>query len=143
MSNFKPGQGHRTTVRKVSSRRGGRSFQAHCRLCGSVGADESRGVVEGYAADHEVANGAPEAVPVEVKHNVRWWVYTGGRNADGTMERIRRTSMMRGMWPGYDVECTCGWHTVTGGAVRKYIEDQVWLHKFQVENGTWDAEATV
>ncbi|GAB3081169.1 hypothetical protein GCM10027053_52200 [Intrasporangium mesophilum] len=58
-------------------------------------------------------------------HKIIWWVYTGGPDR----ERIRRTSTMRGFWPGYDAECSCGWKTQTGGAVRRYIEDEVWYHK--------------
>jgi hypothetical protein len=54
-------------------------------------------------------------------HRIRWYVYAGS-------ERIPRTSGMRGLW-GYDVTCSCGWETRTGGAVRRYIEDEVWTHK--------------
>ena len=39
------------------------------------------------------------------------------------------TAAMRGHWPGYDAECSCGWATRTGGATRRYIEGEVWLHK--------------
>lgn len=59
------------------------------------------------------------------EHRVKWFVYTGGPNG----ERIPRTASMRGTWPGYDVECSCGWATHTGGAVRSYIEREVWFHK--------------
>ena len=62
-------------------------------------------------------------------HRVRWWVYTGGVDEDGRRERIPRVSTMRGQWPGYDVECSCGWESRTGGAVRSYIEQLVWEHK--------------
>lgn len=55
------------------------------------------------------------------KHRIRWYVYAG-------RERIPRTSNMRGTW-GYDVECSCGWQTLTGGATRRSIELDVWLHK--------------
>lgn len=58
-------------------------------------------------------------------HRISWWVYTG----DGS-ERIRRTSTMRGHWPGYDATCSCGWETQTGGAIRNYIKHEVWAHKF-------------
>lgn len=58
-------------------------------------------------------------------HRISWWVYTGNGQ-----ERIRRTAKMRGWWPGYDVTCSCGWETRTGGAVRSYVEREVWLHKF-------------
>jgi N6-adenosine-specific RNA methylase IME4 len=55
------------------------------------------------------------------EHRIRWYVWAGG-------QRLPRTARMRGTW-GYDVECSCGWQTRTGGATRKYVEDQVWLHK--------------
>lgn len=54
-------------------------------------------------------------------HRIRWYVYAGS-------ERIPRTASMRGLW-GYDVECSCGWETRTGGAVRRYIEEAIWMHK--------------
>lgn len=54
-------------------------------------------------------------------HRVRWFVYAGG-------ERIPRTSTMRGVW-GYDVECSCGWATTTGGATKTYISNEVHLHR--------------
>jgi hypothetical protein len=54
-------------------------------------------------------------------HRVSWFVWAGGT-------KIPRTSTMRGRW-GYDVECTCGWKTHTGGATRGYIENEVWIHK--------------
>lgn len=60
---------------------------------------------------------------------IRWWVYTGERDADGRAVRIPRTATMRGRWPGYDAECSCGWESATGGAIRAYIERQVWMHK--------------
>ena len=55
-------------------------------------------------------------------HRITWYVWAG-------RERIRRTATMRGQW-GYDVECECGWATHSGGAVRSYIERQIWMHKF-------------
>jgi hypothetical protein len=70
--------------------------------------------------------------PAVTDHKIRWFVYTGARNADGTAEKIRRASTMRGHWRfGYDVECSCGWETRTGGAVRSYIEHEVWSHKYE------------
>lgn len=59
--------------------------------------------------------------PEAKTHRIRWYVYVNGY-------RFPRTSTMRGTW-GYDVKCSCGWETRTGGAVERYIRDQVWLHK--------------
>lgn len=55
------------------------------------------------------------------KHRIIWWVYAGS-------DRIRHSAQMRGRW-GYDVTCTCGWETHTGGAVRRHIRDEVYFHK--------------
>jgi len=55
------------------------------------------------------------------EHKIRWFVWAGG-------EKIPRTSTMRGQW-GYDAECTCGWQTRTGGAIKRCIQDEVWFHK--------------
>ena len=55
------------------------------------------------------------------KHRITWYVYAGS-------ERIRRTAKMRGTW-GCDVECSCGWRTLTGGATQSYIRGEVWMHK--------------
>jgi len=62
-------------------------------------------------------------------HRIRWFVYTG-RVTEAGRERIPRTAAMRGPWPaGYDVVCSCGWETRTGGAVRSYIEREIRWHK--------------
>jgi hypothetical protein len=53
---------------------------------------------------------------------ISWFVWSGG-------EKLRRTATMRGWWPGYDAECSCGWATNTGGAIRAYIQREVWFHK--------------
>lgn len=70
------------------------------------------------------------AAPAAPGHRIEWWVYVDP--ADPRKPRVRRTATMRGRWPGYDVTCTCGWQTTTGGAVRSYIEQEVWSHKFEV-----------
>lgn len=63
-------------------------------------------------------------------HRMTWWVLVD------PVERtwMRRTSSMRGWWPGYDVECTCGWKSATGGAVKSYIDKIVWDHRFDAEH---------
>jgi hypothetical protein len=48
-----------------------------------------------------------------------WWVY--GTPGD-TTSRIRHSASMRGQW-GYDVTCSCGWDSRTGGALRRYVAD--------------------
>lgn len=75
------------------------------------------------------------------QHQIRWFVYTGGVNEDGTRERIARTASMRGSWPGYEAECSCGWHSRTGGGVASWVESLVKDHKWDVENGFADSAA--
>lgn len=52
-------------------------------------------------------------------HRATWWVWAGD-------EKIRYTATMRGQW-GFDVSCSCGWESRTGGAtrrsVREYLDD--------------------
>jgi hypothetical protein len=79
------------------------------------------------------------ATTTKTAHQIRWFVYTGDKDENGRPERIRRTATMRGFWPGYDVQCSCGWETRTGGAVRAYIDQLVWEHK----NGYGDPEVGV
>jgi hypothetical protein len=55
------------------------------------------------------------------KARISWWVYAGS-------ERIPRSASMRGLW-NYDATCSCGWDSRTGGAVRSYVEREVWMHK--------------
>lgn len=64
------------------------------------------------------------------EHRIRHYVYAGD-------ERIPRTATMRGAWP-CDAECSCGWSTGTGGAVRSYIDKLVDEHKTDVELGLTD-----
>jgi hypothetical protein len=52
---------------------------------------------------------------------ITWWVYAGD-------ELIRRTASMRGLWD-YEAMCSCGWHSKTGGATRRYIAEKVQDHK--------------
>ena len=54
-------------------------------------------------------------------HRMKWFVYDGNN-------KIRREVTMCGDW-GYDVECSCGWITRTGGATRSYIREEIWYHK--------------
>ena len=59
-------------------------------------------------------------------HQATWWVWAGN-------VKIRRTGTMRGPW-GYDVTCSCGgFETNTGGATRRYIESELWFHRYQAQ----------
>jgi hypothetical protein len=59
-------------------------------------------------------------------HRARWFVYAGS-------EKIPYQSTMRGHWPGYDVECSCGWESRTGGATRTSVEDMLFDHRFSAQ----------
>lgn len=65
-------------------------------------------------------------------HRATWWVYTGA-SVKGRRERIRRQATMRGPWPGYDVTCSCGWESRTGGATRRSVEDLLWDHRYSAQ----------
>jgi len=66
-------------------------------------------------------------IPAEIlrDHRATWWVYAG-------RERIRRTAQMRGRW-GYDVTCSCGWDSRTGGALRRAVEDMLFDHRLDAK----------
>jgi hypothetical protein len=69
-------------------------------------------------------------IPTTEKVQIKWFVYAGNT-------KIRHEASMQGDW-GYDVECSCGWTTRTGGATRTYVADEVWFHKTQDHNYTWE-----
>ena len=63
------------------------------------------------------------------EHRMTWYVYAGGYGVP--LEKMRHTATMRGSWPGWDAECSCGeWESKTGGVTRKSVEDMVWDHRF-------------
>lgn len=56
------------------------------------------------------------------KAQIKWFVYSMG-------QKLPKTSSMRGAWDGYDFECSCGFQSKTGGAVKSCVEDLVENHK--------------
>lgn len=67
-------------------------------------------------------------------HKAQWFVYAGG-------QRIRWQRTMRGTW-GYDVVCSCGWDSKTGGATRGSVEDALFDHRYDEQvNAALHAEA--
>ena len=60
------------------------------------------------------------------KHRATWWVYVEPGNID---TRIRHTAQMRGTW-GYDVTCSCGWDSRTGGGTRRYVASTLEDHRW-------------
>jgi hypothetical protein len=67
-------------------------------------------------------------VATDTKVTIKWFVYAGE-------EKIRYTSTMRGTW-GYDAECSCGWATKTGGAIKRSVLADVQMHKRLEHNYT-------
>jgi hypothetical protein len=65
-------------------------------------------------------------------HRARWFVYAGGYGTPLT--KIRHQSSMRGHWPGWDVECSCGkWESKTGGATKTSVADALWDHRYSAQ----------
>lgn len=64
------------------------------------------------------------------EHRARWFEYTGNV-VDGVRERI---PCQRGMWgrcpAGYDVVCSCGFETRTGGGLHRAVEDELRDHRW-------------
>ena len=69
----------------------------------------------------------------EDKANIKWFV------VDNNVKYPREASMC-GTW-SYDVECSCGWRTVTGGAVKSWIYDAIVTHKMQDHGYTYKVGA--
>jgi len=62
------------------------------------------------------------------EHRARWFVYAGGYGQP--LEKIPHQATMRGQWPGYDVQCSCGWESKTGGATRSSVEESLFDHRY-------------
>jgi hypothetical protein len=56
------------------------------------------------------------------KVSIKWFVYSMG-------VKLPRTSSMRGSWDGYDFECSCGYASKTGGALKSVVSDILDNHK--------------
>ena len=65
------------------------------------------------------------------EHRARWFVYAGGYGTP--TEKIPHAASMRGHWPGWDVTCSCGWQTNTGGAIKAYVADKLWEHRWSAQ----------
>lgn len=57
-------------------------------------------------------------------HTIRWYgrVPANDEYPDGY---VPRTSMMRGRDWGWDVRCSCGWESRTGGAIQERVREMV------------------
>lgn len=68
-------------------------------------------------------------------HRATWYVYAGGYGEPTT--RLRHTSTMRGSWAGWDVECSCGSGSRTGGAIKARVAEWLFDHRYEAQT---DAE---
>jgi hypothetical protein len=82
------------------------------------------GIHAAGTAGAEVICGPSRSWTITTDHRVRWYVY-GTPGDVATM--IPRERSMRGQW-GYDVRCSCGQETRTGGATERHIRDRVRMH---------------
>jgi predicted DNA-binding transcriptional regulator AlpA len=64
-------------------------------------------------------------------HRATWWVYPEPGNTDRAT-RIRHQKTMRGRW-GYDVTCSCGWDSKTGGGLRRYVAEKLEDHRYDAQ----------
>jgi len=61
-------------------------------------------------------------VPTEEKITIKWfWVTTDGKKYRNTKGFVHNA---------WDVECSCGWKTVTGGAIKSSVIAEVEFHKY-------------
>lgn len=65
------------------------------------------------------------------EHKPRWFVYAGGYGQP--LVKIPHQASMRGHWPGYDVECSCGWGSKTGGAIKPRVVDALFDHRYSAQ----------
>ena len=69
-------------------------------------------------------------VATDTKVTIKWFVYEGE-------EKIAYQSSLRGTY-GYDAECSCGWKTTTGGAIKSSVLADVQLHKTMEHNYSYN-----
>lgn len=71
-------------------------------------------------------------------HRIRWFARIPVGSEEAPDGWLPRTKAMRGQW-GWDVRCSCGWESRTGGAVERWVRELVEFHKWDAEHD-WDAE---
>jgi hypothetical protein len=64
------------------------------------------------------------------KVTIKWFVYSMG-------VKLPRTASMRGSWDGYDFECSCGYESRTGGAIKSCVTELLEKHKRLEHNYSW------
>ena len=62
-------------------------------------------------------------------HRISWWAYAW--NNEGKTEVLPRTRSMKARegWRSWDVVCSCGWKSRTGGALESYIKREIRIHR--------------
>ncbi len=71
--------------------------------------------------------GALQITPeTKAAHRARWFARLEG-------EWIPRNSIMPGSAWGWDVRCSCGWETRTGGAIEAFIRSELFWHRFYAQ----------
>lgn len=70
-------------------------------------------------------------------HRARWFAYAGGYGTP--LVKIPHNSKMRGSWPGWDVTCSCGWESRTGGATKGSVLDALWDHRWAEQCSAGDS----
>lgn len=70
---------------------------------------------------------------MNAKHKVRWFARFPGTDEDWT-PRSAGMSMAASQF-GWDVRCSCGWETHSGGGVPSYIRQLIWEHRWDVDHG--------
>jgi hypothetical protein len=71
--------------------------------------------------------------PTDAKVRIEWfWVASNG-------ERIRNNKgFVHNAW---DVKCSCGWESASGGAIKAAMIREVEKHKMHFHNYTWKVSA--
>jgi hypothetical protein len=63
-----------------------------------------------------------------MEHRIRWFgILPGTEPLDE--RKVPRNRHMNGRDWGWDVECSCGWKTTTGGAIQQRIKEEIEWHR--------------
>lgn len=94
-------------------------------------ADEAAAAIAAAAAEIEAIAAANAAKPAKAPkapkeaaagHRIAWFVYLDGA-------RVRYSTNMGGDLPAWDLTCSCGWDTKTGGATKGAVRKMMAAHK--------------
>lgn len=72
-------------------------------------------------------------VPTDTKIQIKWFAV----DINGNKSRNNRGFISR----GWDVTCSCGWESRTGGAIKASVQRDVDSHKIFVHNYTFEMGA--